>query len=296
MKFSIVTPSFNSGRFIRETIDSVASQEGPFLIEHIVVDNHSTDGTVDILREHERTLSSRPPSRCRGISFRWLSQGDAGMYDAINTGFALATGDVHAWINADDIYLPGAFGAVAAAFERCPGVRWLKGITSYIDETSSVVEWGRCNLYDRRWIAAGVYGREAYFIQQDSVFWTADLWREAGGADARYKRAGDYDLWIRFSRLAPLHSLNRRVSCFRRSGDQLSRDLQAYYAECDRIMPSDDLPGRRRIRRYFASEGRIPAPLRPVVYRLLFGRQDLNVIELGDGGVPTLRKARYCRV
>jgi glycosyltransferase involved in cell wall biosynthesis len=296
VKFSIVTPSSNSARFLRETIDSVISQRGDFSIEYTVVDNGSTDGTAAILEEYERTASAGSPVHCRGVSFRWLSEKDDGMYDAVNKGFRLATGDVYAWINADDIYLPGAFDGVARTLKQYPRIRWIKGITSYIDETSSVIEWGRCNLYDRRWIASGIYGREAYFIQQDSVFWTPDLWREAGGVDARYRRAGDYDLWIRFSRLAPLHSLNRLVSCFRRSEGQLSGDFRAYIAECDRIVPPDDSPGRRRIRRYFAREDRIPAPLRPVVYRLLFGKQDLAVVELRDGGAPVLRKASYCRL
>lgn len=296
MNFSIVTPSFNSGRFIRETIESVVSQEGDFIIEYIVVDNRSTDGTVDILREYERTLSTRPASRCRGVSFRWLSEGDDGMYDAINRGFALATGDVYAWINADDIYLPGAFAAVNATFRRYPHIRWLKGITSYIDESSAIREWGKCNLYDRGWIRDGIYGREAYFIQQDSVFWNADLWREAGGIDARLKKAGDYCLWIAFSRYAPLHSLNYCVSCFRMREGQMSRDLGWYLRECDLVKPREDSLARRMIACYFRHEGRVPARLRPFLYRLFFRRQDLNLVEWREGGTPVLRKATYCRV
>ncbi len=295
MRFSIVTPSFNGARFLRETIESVVSQEGPFHIEYIVVDNRSTDGTVDILSEYERTLSSRP-ARCRGVAFRWSSEGDGGMYDALNRGFSRATGDVYAWINADDVYLPGAFAAVAATLGRYPHIRWLKGVTSYIDEASAVRAWGKCTLYDREWIRRGIYGREAYFIQQDSVFWAADLWREAGGIDPRLNLAGDYFLWIAFSRIAPLHSLNYRVSCFRARSGQMSRDLERYLRECDLVKPRDHSLARRMIAAYFRREDRVPARIRPILYRLLFGTQDLNVVEWREGTTPELRKATYCRV
>ena len=218
------------------------------------------------------------------------------MYDAINRGFALATGDVYAWINADDVYLPGAFGAVAETFRRYPHIRWLKGITSYIDESSAIREWGKCNLYDRGWIRDGIYGREAYFIQQDSVFWNADLWREAGGIDARLKMAGDYFLWIAFSRYAPLYSLNYRVSCFRTREGQMSREFGCYRRECDLVKPREDSLARRRIAYYFRHEERVPPRMRPFLYRVFFHRQDLNFVDWQEGGTPALRKAAYCRV
>jgi glycosyltransferase involved in cell wall biosynthesis len=100
MKISIITPSFNQGRFIEEAIRSVLDQGYPDF-EHIVVDNCSSDDTLDILRRYPH--------------LRWISEPDRGQSHALNKGFGLATGDVLAWLNCDDFYLPGAFHAAAEA-------------------------------------------------------------------------------------------------------------------------------------------------------------------------------------
>jgi glycosyltransferase involved in cell wall biosynthesis len=293
VKFGIVTPSFNAARFLRETVESVLSQAGDFEIEYVVADNRSTDGTVEILREYEaRVASGGLPPRCRGVSFRWLSEPDGGMYDAINKGFARAAGDVFAWINADDVYLPGAFDAVSRVLSRFPEIRWVKGITGYIDAASRTTDPGRCNLYRQDWIRYGIYGREAYFIQQDSVFFREALWKEAGGADARFRLAGDYALWMAFARLAPLYSLDVPVSRFRAAEGQLSRDSAGYAEECERARPPR-FPGKGRIGWYYRNGWRIPPRLRPALFRVLFGAAPLPRISMSPSGEPELGAVPY---
>lgn len=287
MRFGIVTPSRDSAPFLREAIGSVLSQEGDFEIDYLVVDGGSTDGTLDILREYAGEGGGRPLLR-EGVSFRWISEADDGMYDAIRKGFGAVSGDLLAWINADDVYRPGAFAAVARAAAAFPGIDWIKGVTDYIDAESRPLRQGRCLPYRQAWIRDGIYGREARFIQQDSVFFRPALLAKAGDAYARLALAGDYALWTAFARHAPLHSLDARVSCFRTVPGQKSEAREAYARECEAARPPGGLL-RRRVGWYHRNRGRIPAPLRPLLYRLLCGSGGGWVVSLPEGGEPVLR-------
>src|SRR5215212_7784658 len=111
-RISIVTPSFNQGRFLRETMQSVLGQGYPNL-EYVVIDGGSTDESVDIIRGHEQQLAA------------WVSEKDAGQYDAINKGFARTSGEVMAWLNSDDKYTPWALPVVGEIFAQLPEVKWL---------------------------------------------------------------------------------------------------------------------------------------------------------------------------
>jgi glycosyltransferase involved in cell wall biosynthesis len=234
MKFTIVTPTFNSELYLQETIRSVISQKGDFLIEYVIVDNQSTDATLKIVEQFQYSLKTENFSiSCKGVALRYICEQDEGMYDAINRGFHNATGDIYAWINSDDIYLPGAFDAIAKAFQSFPEILWLKGITSYINEQSAIYSVGECYLYRQDWIAKGLYGTDLYFIQQDSVFWRSELWLRSGGVDSFLKMAGDYFLWIKFAKLASLYSIKAYVSCFRKSQTQKSVDMVSYMGEIE---------------------------------------------------------------
>lgn len=278
MIFTIVTPTFNSERYIGSTIESVLRQQGRFSIDYIIVDNHSTDSTVDVVRKYQNMIAENQIGiDCNQVRLRLVVDHDEGMYDAINKGFSLAQGDVLAWINSDDIYLPGAFTCVMNAFIAYSDVSWIKGITSYVDFSSRIYEVGKCYLYYRNWITRGIYGRYAYFIQQDSVFWRSSLWNHVGGIDRSFKRAGDYYLWIRFSQYAPLVSLKYNISCFRKVEGQLSQDVSGYTAECRAIAQADQGLGKK-IQHYFQVESRIPFRLRPYYYFLTFGNQKLRYV------------------
>lgn len=232
MKFSIVTPTYNMAPYLAETIEGVISQAGDFDIEYIVVDGGSTDSTLEILKKYDRAIKSGTyPIHCNSLTFSWYSEKDKGMYDAINRGFAKANGDVYAWINADDTYISGAFQKIADAFTAFPDTQWIKGITSNIEADGSMIRKGEALIYDQTLLARGVYGRQAYFVEQDSVFWRANLWKKVGGIPTKYRLAGDYFLWVQFAHHAPLWSLNIPVSRFRKRAEQLSQRVSEYKKE-----------------------------------------------------------------
>ncbi len=296
MKFSIVTPSFNSEKYISETIESVISQRGDFEIEYIVVDNCSKDETLNILKDFERKIKKDDFNlNCRKVYFRLISEKDSGMYSAINKGFSIATGEIYAWINSDDIYLPGAFDIVNKIFRSLPQVQWLKGITSYMNENSTIYKAGRCFLYDQNWIQLGIYGREAYFIQQESVFWRSDLWKKVGGIDERLKKAGDYALWIQFSKHAKLYSVKSYLSCFRKVKGQISEDISSYREEYKMIKtPKISNIFRKKVKILLRYIELIPIHfLKRFLYRIIFGKPDFHFIDLIDDKIPVLKSASY---
>ena len=222
---SIVTPSYNQGQFLEETILSVLDQDYPNL-EYIIVDGGSTDGSVDIIRRYEHRLAY------------WVSEPDGGQYDAINRGFARSSGDVMAWINADDKYCPWAFATVAEIFAQCPEVEWLT--------TASPIEWDRRGLPFNCTRVPGytLQGLSGYpragpnWIQQESTFWRRSLWERVGSrVDASLKWAADVELWVRFWQHAELCSTVVPLAGFRRhKAQKTSLHLEDYLDEASSIL------------------------------------------------------------
>jgi len=292
-KFSIVTPAYNSEKYIRETIESVIKQKGDFCIEYFVLDNNSTDHTCHIVREYQKLLTAgKFKIFCSDVKLHLISQHDKGMYDAIKMGFERAHGELFAWINSDDIYLPGAFDIIQRTFERYPKIMWLKGITSYMNKNSTICSTGHCNLYRQDWIKAGLYGTVLYFIQQDSVFWRADLWHNSGGVDNELGYAGDFFLWKSFAEISPLYSLNAYVSCFRKTPNQKSTNIQEYFKEIFTKMTLDKKLSIK-IKLYFNHLDSLPRILRPLFYRLLFGRHQHYLLTLSNFTDPCLSEGDY---
>lgn len=190
-KISIVTPSFNQGEFIEETILSVLNQNYPNL-EYFIVDGGSTDNSVEIIKKYEKKLTW------------WVSENDKGHADALNKGFSRASGDIMAWINSDDKYYPWTFKTVAEVFQSENNIQWLQGKQSKFDSKGRLVSAWEChkNIFD---FMSGNYA----WIQQESVFWTKELWRKSGGyIDENYKFMVDGELWCRFFKYAELFHLN----------------------------------------------------------------------------------------
>ena len=185
MKVSIVTPSFNQARFIEATIQSVLSQEHAAL-EYIIVDGGSNDGAVDIIRSHADRLAW------------WVSEKDAGQTDALNKGFAHATGDILAWINSDDTYEPGAVAAVVDFMTKHPEIGVVYADTNFIDEKGRVIGRFPAAQTDYQRLRRGYV-----HIPQQAAFFRADLWRQVGPLDPDFYFAMDYDLWVRLAKLAP---------------------------------------------------------------------------------------------
>jgi glycosyltransferase involved in cell wall biosynthesis len=209
VKISIVTPSHNARRYLEEAGRSILSQAGNFDLEWVVIDGGSTDGTVGHLRAAAR----------RDGRIRWLSEPDRGQSHAINKGFALAGGDVVAWLNADDLYTPGALAAVAGAFAANPGAQWLVGRYEIIDADGRVIRPAVARYKER---ALRRYSYRALlrenFISQPAVFWRREFGRGVGALDESLHYTMDYDLWLRMGREADPLFLDRVLAQFRLHG------------------------------------------------------------------------------
>ncbi|PXY44077.1 glycosyltransferase family 2 protein [Flavobacterium hydrophilum] len=214
-KISIVTPNFNGGQYLEETIKSVLSQNYPDL-EYIIIDGGSTDNSVDIIKKYESQLTY------------WVSEPDKGLYEAIQKGFDKSTGQIMAWINSDDVYHPKAFFTVAEIF-NLEGVNWLQGVPSTLDEMGRTIAVGKV----KRWSKLNYYLGSFHWIQQESVFWRRSLWDMSGSKlDTEMKYASDLELWIRFFRHEKLFVTNALLAGFRiRSKNQLSLDYKEAYFE-----------------------------------------------------------------
>jgi glycosyltransferase involved in cell wall biosynthesis len=176
-KLSIVTPSFNQGQFLEETILSVLNQHYENL-EYIVIDGGSTDSSVEIIRRYEDRLAY------------WVSEKDRGQVHAINKGLEKATGDVFGFINSDDVYLPGAFQAVMEHFQKAPQQEWVCGDTVMFGEgirtrlIRAVVPKSAAHCLS--W---------AYAAPQPGHFWKRELLQ--AGFDEAWPYDFDHDLYVR---------------------------------------------------------------------------------------------------
>jgi glycosyltransferase involved in cell wall biosynthesis len=194
---SIVTPSFNQAKFIEETILSVLGQD--YLnTEYIIVDGGSTDGSVDIIRKYSDRLGW------------WVSERDKGQTEALNKGFARARGEILAWINSDDTYLPGAIYEAVAFLQSHQEVGMVYGDANLIDETGKVIGQFPARQTDYRKLRKGYV-----HIPQQSSFFRARLWKQVGPLDPSFYFAMDYDLWVRLAKVTALYYNPRLWANFR---------------------------------------------------------------------------------
>jgi len=239
-RITLVTPSYNYGRYLEACLDSALSQNYPNL-EFIVMDGGSTDDSVQILKRYHKHLSY------------WQSRPDAGQYGAIEEGFRRGTGELMTWLNADDMFHEGAFGTVSAIFSEEPGTEWLMGRPNSFDEQGRqkhVLSFLPMN-------SRAKYLADEELIQQEGVFWRRGLWERSGGyLEQELLLAADLELWARFFRSARLLSVDTLIAGFRDHPLQKSKDKAAYTAEANRVLA--------RERGIYAAEKRRfspPAPL-----------------------------------
>jgi glycosyltransferase involved in cell wall biosynthesis len=207
-RISVITPSFNQGRFLEECIRSVLGQGYPSL-EYIVVDGGSTDDSVAVIRTYQNELAW------------WVSEPDAGQSDAVNKGLRHATGDLVAWLNADDYYLPGALDAVAAAYRQDPAASFYFGNGLRVDEAGTprgafVPEGEPVFSYP-----ALVYGLN--YVLQPAAFINRQALAQIGGLDVDLHYGMDTDLWIRLAGVAPPATVDGQLAASREHGDTKTR-------------------------------------------------------------------------
>lgn len=192
MKITVVTPSYNQGKYIRRTIDSVLSQ-GIDDLEYIVMDGGSTDETVDILKSY-------------GDRIIWKSEKDKGQTDAVNKGIRMAHGDIIGWLNSDDIYYPDAIKKVMEVFEKNPDVNVVYGNANHIREDDSFIEEYYTEDFDYERL------KEVCFICQPSLFFRKKVVDKYGFLDDSLQYCMDYEYWLRLGKGEKFYRLNELIA------------------------------------------------------------------------------------
>lgn len=176
---SIVTPTLNQASFIEATLVSVMRQTYP-RIQHIVVDGGSTDGTQEILARYQDRYN-----------LTWTSGADSGMYEAINRGLATADGDVLAYLNSDDLYLPWTIETVVRRLQRDRSAEVIHGDALLLNDSSRQVRLAFYPPFTQAFVL------RAGSLMQPTVFWRRAAYETVGGFDEHLRFVGDLDYWIR---------------------------------------------------------------------------------------------------
>jgi glycosyltransferase involved in cell wall biosynthesis len=220
-RISVVIPSLNQARFLRWTLNSIVNQRYAN-IEVIVIDGGSRDDTVQVLRDYDKVLAY------------WESVPDRGQSHALNKGFRRATGQIYAWQNADDLYLPNVFADVADVFRRHPRHSVVFGDHLEIDGLNAVL----CREYafDIRW---GQLVFEGLTCNAQAMFWRREVHERFGFFDERLTYTMDHDMLLGFvasEGYEAFYRLNSPLACFRRHKDQKTRGFNSRVAAEHRMI------------------------------------------------------------
>lgn len=217
-RITIVTPSYNQGPFIEETIRSVLAQGYPNL-EYMIIDGGSTDDSVDIIKKYAPWLTY------------WVSEKDRGQSDAIDKGFKKATGEIMAYINSDDRYMPYTFRLIAQLIGSNPDVDWITGHSGFLVDSDVISPRHKhCYAYNARLFKLGFHTPWFFGIpQQVSTFWRKALYVKAGNVvNHEFYHAMDFNLWIRMAQFSVPVFLPAAIAQLRQQPNQKSRNTSSF--------------------------------------------------------------------
>lgn len=225
MKFSIVTPNYNYGRFLKKALESVLAQAdapGAPAIEHIVIDGGSTDDSVQILERWDSFVRGSAAAKESRYSFQFVSEPDNGQTDAINKGLRRATGDVVAWLNADEWYLPGKLALVAAAFAKHPKTDFLYGEPLFVDKDGKPIRVKHAHRFSFFVLAAHLC-----FIASCCSFWRRRILADGHYLDPFFKVAMDGEYYCRLAKAGyRFRFVPQTIAAFTWHGGNVSKTLR----------------------------------------------------------------------
>jgi glycosyltransferase involved in cell wall biosynthesis len=209
-KISIITPSYNQGKYIEKTILSVLGQDYQDY-EYIVMDGGSNDGTIDILKKY-------------GNRLKWISEKDKGQSDAINKGLIISKGKIVSYLNADDVLADNTLRFISEFFDRHPGIMWISGGYGIIDENGkkirhAITYWKKIWLSLHKLLNTGAILKIFNYIPQPSTFFRKEVFKKTGLFDTSLEFTMDYDLWLRIIKKYPLKVTYKTLSFFRIHND-----------------------------------------------------------------------------
>jgi len=264
-KISILTPSFNQGKYIEENIQSVLNQNYPNF-EHIIIDGGSTDNTVEILKKYPHLI--------------WVSEKDEGQSDALNKGLAMSTGEIIGWINSDDYYEKNIFNEVAKEFEN-KEVQWVIG--NLIDKYELI------NKYYKRKSPKVTYKTligPKCVMRQQGTFFRKNLVLKAGGWDKDIYMCMDWDLWIKMAKISEPKMVDKYWAYFRMHDDQKSsaKNILRQIDELKKIYKREGVPLIIQYRVYFRSyKTLIKSQIKIVLVKIhLMDKKYLNIPYFGS--------------
>jgi len=265
MKVSIITPSYNQAAFLEQTIQSVLHQ-GYSDLEYMLVDGGSTDGSQEIIQKYAGQLAW------------WISEPDSGQAEAINKGLIRASGDIVAWLNSDDILLPGAIEQAVSVFTQFPEIGLIYGDVLAIDaqgKTTNRLKYGDLSLSD---LAA------FQVIGQPSVFMRRSVLEHAGYLDVSYHFLLDHHLWLRMAQLTGIRHVPEFLSAARFHADSKNVSRAAEFGE-----------EAFRILDWMETQPGFVAILRENRNRIKAGTHRLRAFYLLDGGDASGSLREYAR-